>query len=119
MPWLTEEAAIQLKSTPLSLEWLREHYLDEPADMIRVVGVPVLLINGEKDAQVPASEAGLLDELLREGGNEDVAAVVLPDLNHLLRHHPEEPNLVYRHLDEPVDPRVIDAVTEWATERLL
>jgi len=119
MPWLTEEAAIQLKSTPLSLEWLREHYLDEPADTIRAVDVPVLIINGEKDAQVPASEAGLLDEFLREGGNEDVAAVVLPDLNHLLRHHPEEPNLVYRHLDDPVDSRVIDAVTEWTTERLL
>ena len=119
MPWLTEEAAIQLKSSPLSLEWLREHYLEEPADTIRAVDVPVLIINGEKDAQVPASEAGLLDEFLREGGNEDVTAVVLPDLNHLLRHHPEEPNLVYRHLDDPVDPRVIDAVTEWATERLL
>jgi fermentation-respiration switch protein FrsA (DUF1100 family) len=119
MPWLTEEAATQLKSTPLSLEWLREHYLDEPADTVRAVTIPVLIINGEKDAQVPASEAALLEEILREGGNEDVTAVVLPDLNHLLRHHPEEPNLVYRHLDEPVDPRVIDAVTEWATERLL
>ena len=119
MPWLTEEAAIQLKSSPLSLEWLREHYLDEPADTIGAVDVPVLILNGGKDAQVPAAEAGLLDEFLRAGGNEDVTAIVLPDLNHLLRHHPEEPNLVYRHLDEPVDPRVIDAVTEWATERLL
>jgi len=78
-----------------------------------------LIVNGEKDAQVPSSEAALLEEILREGGNGDVTVYVLPDLNHLLRRHPEEPNLVYRHLDEPVDPRVIDAVLDWASERLL
>ena len=119
MPWLTEEAAVQLKSTPLSLEWLREHYTDEPAETLRAVGVPVLIVNGEKDAQVPSSEAALIEEALREGGNADVTTIVLPDLNHLVRRHPEEPNLVYRHLDEPVDPRVIDAVIDWVAERLL
>jgi alpha-beta hydrolase superfamily lysophospholipase len=119
MPWLTEEAALQLKATPLSLAWLREHYLDEPTETIGAVDAPVLIVNGEKDAQVPSSEAALLEEILAEGGNEDVAVIVLPDLNHLLRNHPEEPNLVYRHLDEPVDPRVLDAVTGWAAERLL
>jgi alpha-beta hydrolase superfamily lysophospholipase len=119
IPWLTEEAAIELKSTPLSLAWLREHYTDEPGETIAAVRVPVLIVNGEKDAQVPSSEAALLEEILTEGGNGDVTVYVLPDLNHLLRRHPEEPNLVYRHLDEPVDPRVIDAVLDWASERLL
>lgn len=117
LPWLVETSAEQLLATPLALSWLREHYLDEPADSFRAVGVPVLSINGEKDSQVPASEAGLIRQLLEEAGNEDVTALVLADLNHLLRHHPEEPNLVYRHLDEPVDPRVIEAVTEWVIER--
>ncbi len=119
MPWMSEEAAAQLKETPLSLAWLRQHYRDEPAETIRSVDVPVLIVNGEKDSQVPASEAERLEELLREGGNTDVTTVVLPDLNHLLRHHPEEPNVIYRHLDEPVDPRVIDVLTDWATERFL
>ena len=119
MPWLTEEAAAGLKSTPLSLEWLREHYTDDPAETLRAVGVPMLIVNGEKDAQVPSAEGALIEEAVREGGNEDVTVVVLPDLNHLLRHHPEEPNLVYRHLDEPVDPRVIDALIDWTAERLL
>lgn len=119
LPWLTDEAATQLRSTPLSLTWLREHYLDDPAETIAAVDAAVLILNGEKDAQVPSSEAALLEQALREGGNADVTVVVLADLNHLLRHHPEEPNLVYRHLDEPVDPRVLDAVTDWSIERLL
>jgi pimeloyl-ACP methyl ester carboxylesterase len=116
IPWLNEEAAAQLKATPLALSWLREHYLAVPADTIVQLRTPVLIISGEKDLQVPASEAGLLGGLLATAGNSDVSIFVFPDLNHLLRHHPEEPNLTYRHLDEPVDSRVIQALQEWLVE---
>jgi len=117
MPWLDEEAARQLLATPLSLAWLREHYLDNPLDAIRRVSCPVLILNGEKDLQIPAAEAELLRTTLEEAGNEDVTTLILPDLNHLLRNHPEEPSLVYRHTNDPVDPRVIETVTEWLTQR--
>lgn len=116
MPWLTEDAAAQLVATPLSLSWLREHYLDDPASTIRQVACPVLVINGEKDLQIPASEAEGIKTILEEAENKDITVVVLPDLNHLLRHHPEEPNLTYRHLDDPVDPRVIEIITGWISE---
>ena len=113
IPWLDETTASQLKSTPLALSWLREHYLATPADTIVQLQDPVLIISGEKDIQVPSSEAQLLIDLLTTAGNNDVAAFVFPDLNHLLRYHPEEPNLTYRHLDEPVDPRVTVTIQEW------
>ena len=117
IPWLGEDAATQLKATPLALSWLREHYLAEPADVIARLQVPVLIVSGEKDFQVPSSEAGLLSELLEATGNDDVTAYVFPDLNHLLRNHPEEPNLTYRHVDEPVDPRVTEAIGDWIVTR--
>jgi len=113
IPWLNEDTAAQLKATPLALSWLREHYLAVPADTIRQLQTPVLIVSGEKDLQVPASEAQLLGDLLAAAGNSDVSIFVFPDLNHLLRHHPEEPNLIYRHLDEPVDARVIQTLQEW------
>jgi len=116
LPWLGEEQAAQLMATPLALSWLREHYLDEPSETIGRLSVPTLIIQGEKDAQVPATEAGLLEQLLADAGNEDVRVFVFADLNHLLRHHPEEPNLVYRHIDEPVDARVVEAIINWLTE---
>jgi len=117
IPWLSEDTAAQLKATPLALSWLREHYLAEPAEVIAQLQDPVLIISGEKDFQVPSSEAGLLSELLEAAGNDDVTVHVFPDLNHLLRHHPEEPNLTYRHVNEPVDPRVIEAVQDWIVNR--
>ncbi len=116
MPWLTPEAAAQLKATPLSLSWLRQHYSDDPLRSIRQATCPVLIINGEKDLQVPAAEAEPLKTTLEEAGNDDVTALILPNLNHLLRHHPEDPSLVYRHIDDPIDPRVIETITEWLAE---
>jgi len=115
--WLSEDAAAQLKASPLALSWLREHYLAEPAEVITQLQDPVLIVSGEKDFQVPSSEAGLLSELLATAGNDDVIVYVFPDLNHLLRYHPEEPNLTYRHVNEPVDPRVIEVVQDWILER--
>lgn len=113
MAWLDEATAAQLKSTPLALSWLREHYLATPADTMVQLNDPVLIISGEKDIQVPSSEAQALIDLLTTAGNSDVSAFVFPDLNHLLRYHPEEPNLTVRHLNEPVDPRVIVTLQEW------
>jgi len=117
MPWLTEQGAAQLTGSPLSLTWLREHYTADPTGPLRRLHVPVLIINGEKDLQVPAEEADRIREAIEEGGNQDVTVYVLPDFNHLLRHHPEEANMTYRHLDEPVDPRLVDILTGWAVER--
>ena len=114
--WLSEDAAAQLKASPLALSWLREHYLAEPAEVITQLQDPVLIVSGEKDFHVPSSEAGLLSELLATAGNDDVIVYVFPDLNHLLRYHPEEPNLTYRHVNEPVDPRVIEVVQDWILE---
>jgi len=113
MPWLTEEALANLKATPLSLSWLRGHYNDDPASTLGRVTCPVLILNGEKDAQVPFSEGERIRAALVEAGNEEVTLAVLSDLNHLLREHPEAPSLLFRHVADPVDPRVTSAVTEW------
>jgi pimeloyl-ACP methyl ester carboxylesterase len=114
MPWLTQEKATQLAAT--SLTWLRQEFAHNPLETIRQVTCPVLILQGEKDIQVPSSEAGLLASALKEAGNTSVTTDVLPDLNHLMRHQTEAPNLTYRHLDEPVDPRVVQAVTQWIAD---
>ena len=117
MPWLTEQGAVQLTGSHLALSWLREHYTADPTDPLRKLRMPVLVVNGEKDLQVPAEEAERIKEAIEAGGNQDITVYVLPDFNHLLRHHPDAPSMTYRHLDEPVDPRLIDILTSWTVER--
>ena len=116
MPWLTQQKYVQIKA--FSLSWLRQHFHHDPIATIKKVTCPVLIIQGENDYQVPSGEANLLSSALSEAGNTDVTVDKLPDLNHLMRHHPEKPNLTYRHLDEPVDQRVLDAVTGWITSHV-
>jgi len=111
MPWLTEQKYHEV--TALSLTWLREHFQHDPLATISQVSCPVLIIQGEKDLQIPAKEAKLLAAGLAGGGNSDVTLDILPDLNHLLRYHPEEPNLLNRHLDSLIDLRVTAAITTW------
>jgi pimeloyl-ACP methyl ester carboxylesterase len=116
MPWLTEAKAEEIRH-PFALTWLREHYLQDPLENLRHVNCPVLVIHGEKDLQVPPSEAALITTTLEEVENADVTVYVFPDLNHLLRYHPEPPSLAFRHVGDPVDPRVVKAVTDWVVEQ--
>lgn len=116
MPWLTEAKAEEIRH-PFSLIWLREHYLQDPVDSLHKIRCPVLVVHGEKDLQVPSSEASLIAAALEEAGNADVTVHVFPDLNHLLRHHPEPPSLAFRHVGEPVDPRVVKVITDWVVEQ--
>ncbi|MCD5416277.1 alpha/beta fold hydrolase [Candidatus Bipolaricaulota bacterium] len=111
MPWLTTDQYRQM--TALSLAWLRQHFRHDQTETLRRVTSPVLIIQGEKDSQVLASEADILAATLAEAGNTRVTVEILPNLNHLLRYHPEEPNLINRHLYKPVDPRVIETVIGW------
>lgn len=118
LAWLTEAATQQLLSTPLGLTWLREHYLADTAGVLSQIAVPVFILNGEKDLQVPAAEGEAIRQILADAGNDDVTIHALTDLNHLLRNHPEPPSLLFRHIEEPVDPRVIDLLRQWAVERV-
>ena len=118
LPWLTEDVAGQLAMTPLGLPWLREHYTADTEGALRAVSIPVFALNGDKDLQVPPESGERIRAILEEAGNENVTVHLLEDLNHLLRHHPEDPNLIYRHVEDPVDPRVIELLQTWAVERL-
>jgi len=116
LPSMTE-ASFEANKASISLTWYRQHFAHDPAATLRQVDVPVLIVQGEKDLQAPPAEAERMRAALREAGNEAVTLHLLPDLNHLLRHHPEAPNMQYRHVDEPVDPRVLELVAGWVGER--
>ncbi len=117
MPWLTQEKHKEI--TAVSLPWLRQHFLHDPIATIKKVKCPVLIVQGGKDYQIPVGESALLFYALKETGISPMTEEFMSDLNHLMRHHPEEPNLVYRHLDEPVYPSVIEAVTGWIGEQIV
>ena len=113
VPWMTEKQ-FEANKDAISLAWYRDHFAYDPSTTIpAITDVPVLILQGQKDLQVPPGEGQRYADALREAGNDQVTLQMMPDLNHLLRRHPEEPSMSYRHLDEPVDGRVLNAVSEW------
>ncbi|MBN1858328.1 alpha/beta fold hydrolase [Candidatus Bipolaricaulota bacterium] len=117
LPFMSDEQIGALSGGVVGLSWLRQHYLADSEAILGLVRIPVLTINGDKDLQVPVEESDRLHDILSEAGVADLTSVKVEDLNHLMRYHPEEPNLTYRHLDSPIDPRIVDLVTEWVVAR--
>ncbi len=78
----------QLDSTAQRSPWLREFISYDPVPTARMVRVPVLVLQGERDLQVTAEQADTLATAFRMGGNQDVTVRVLPRTNHLFQRDP-------------------------------
>jgi dipeptidyl aminopeptidase/acylaminoacyl peptidase len=63
--------------------WRKSFVEYDPLPTARNVLCPVLIIHGERDANVPVGHAHLLAEAMRAGGNVDVTVRILPNHNHL------------------------------------
>jgi dipeptidyl aminopeptidase/acylaminoacyl peptidase len=89
------------------MEFIRRH---DPLATARRVRVPVLLMHGADDAQVPAGDATLLAEALRAGGNGAVQLHVLRGLPHDLG--------VPRSAAGDYAPEVIRTLVDWLASQL-
>jgi dipeptidyl aminopeptidase/acylaminoacyl peptidase len=63
--------------------WMKFFLTYDPAPTMRRVKTPVLILTGSRDQQAVPEQVALQEAAFKEGGNKDVTARVLPDLNHL------------------------------------
>jgi dipeptidyl aminopeptidase/acylaminoacyl peptidase len=63
--------------------WRKSFVEYNPLSTARDVLCPVLIIHGDRDANVPVEHAHILAEAMRAGGNKDVTVRILPNCNHL------------------------------------
>lgn len=102
-----------LKRQPLA--WWREILDHDPRATLLQINESVLFIQGDKDLSVRPDEGQRLKLLLSESGNARVEVHRLQNLNHFLRYHPEpaDPISPPLHLNQPLDPRLVELVVEW------
>ena len=100
--------------------WMNFFLTYDPAPTMRRVKTPVLILTGSRDQQAVPSEVALIEAAFKEGGNKDVTAKVLPDLNHLFVHDTDgfPPN--YKKLPPPVmvQADVLTMISDWLAQRL-
>ena len=100
--------------------WMKFFVTYDPAATARRVQTPVLILTGSRDQQAAPEQVALQEAAFKEGGNKDVSARVLPDLNHLFVHDTDGFPGNYAKLPPPVmmDADAVAIVTDWLAQRL-
>jgi len=102
------DAQVQQYATP----WFRYFLTYDPRTALRKVKVPVLVMNGDKDVQVIASQnVPEVEKALRAGGNQRVTVRLMPGLNHLFQHAGTGSPQEYGTIDETFAPEAIKEIT--------
>ena len=100
--------------------WMKFFLTYDPAPTMRRVKTPVLILTGSRDQQAVPAEVALQEAAFKEGGNKDVTARVLPDVNHLFVQDTDGFPGNYAKLPPPLMMRtdVVGMITDWLAQRL-
>jgi uncharacterized protein len=112
----TSADAVRIQGKKLNARWLREFMDYDPAPIFKRIHVPVLVLIGEHDMQVPPEDADAISKLVAGPCAEHVVAGV----SHILRPDPESrgPRAYRKALKEPVSPLVLNAITDWIEKQI-
>jgi hypothetical protein len=100
--------------------WMKYFLNFNPAATDSLVKTPVLILTGANDQQASPEQNPEIAAAFKGGGNPDVTARVLPNLNHLFVHDTNGYPGGYTKLPPPVrmEPEVVGIVADWLVERL-
>ena len=100
--------------------WMKFFLTYDPAATMRRVKTPVLILTGSRDQQAAPEQVALQEAAFKEGGNTDVTARVLTDLNHLFVQDTDGFPGNYAKLPPPVMMRtdVLVMIADWLAQRL-
>ena len=108
------DAFIDAQIKQLSTPWLKYFLSYDPAPTLEKVSCPVLVLNGEKDLQVPAEiNPGAIREALARGGNKNVRVRIFPRLNHLFQECLTGVPAEYPTLERTFVPEVLNEIVPW------
>jgi pimeloyl-ACP methyl ester carboxylesterase len=96
--------------------WMLSYFRIDPREAWRKLAIPVLVLDGDKDTQVPAdiTIAAVVDAM---GTRAPVTTHKLPGLNHLFQHAITGELDEYATNEETFAPEALDLITAWIVER--
>lgn len=101
----------------LTSPWLRYFLTHDPRPVLRKVDVPVLVLFGENDLQVPPGQnRSPVAEALRANSRDDVTVRTVSGVNHLFQ--PSDTGLPteYRSIETTMAPKVLETIAGWINE---
>ena len=100
--------------------WMKFFLTYDPASTMRKVKTPVLILTGARDQQAAPEQVPLMEAAFKEGGNKDVTARVVPDVNHLFVQDTDGFPGNYAKLPPPrmIRADVLGMIGDWLVQRL-
>lgn len=98
-------------------KWFRYFLTYDPITSLKHLKIPVLVINGELDSQVPPKQnLPVIAKILEEAGNRNYRIIEFPKLNHLFQTCESGSILEYGKIEETIAPVVLDTLSGWLLE---
>ena len=99
--------------------WFQSLLAFDPAKVVRSVEVPILIVHGDLDHEIPVAHAERLAGLARAGDSESVGLVTVRGVNHvMMRAFTGEVNEYRLLTDRNVSPDITEAVAAWLKKTL-
>ena len=102
--------------------WVRSFFYYMPLPTAKKVSCPVLILHGDKDANVPVDDAHHLANAMRISGNTDVTVKIFTNHNHLFLEDPVGNISGYKDLlrhTNKLPNDVLNTIVEWFQKRLV
>ena len=93
--------------------------INDPLQLVRTIELPMLIVQGKKDAQVGERDAQYLNESMSRQYHGDVRLEILPEMDHWMRVQKGGPDILA--VDDParpLDPAFTALLDEWIAKRL-
>lgn len=103
------EINLRFRGQQINAKWLRELLEIDPAELLRQMTCPTLLIGGAHDCQCDPQDVERVAAVLRG----PVESHVVSELTHVLRRGPRTLLQQHRLLRDPVDERVVTLLLAW------
>ena len=109
-----KKTVVQQQISPLLTPWYRYFIRYRPEVNLEKITCPVLVLNGEKDLQVPpqANIEGIKKALLK-AKNKSVTTKVYPNLNHLFQECKTGSVEEYATIEQTFSPQVLQDIKDW------
>ncbi len=108
---------IEAQIKRINSRWFRYFLTYDPITSLKHLKIPVLVIYGELDCQVPPKQnLPVIAKILEEAGNRNYRIIELPKLNHFFQTCESGSILEYGKIEETIAPVVLDTLSGWILE---
>jgi pimeloyl-ACP methyl ester carboxylesterase len=112
----SSQAAADRRAALMTSPWGRFFIDYDPVDALRKITCPVLVIDGDRDVQVPA-RANLKMIKAALAGDRDVQIKEMPNLNHVLQMARTGSAIEYAANEETIAPAALDLIGDWVGKK--